>query len=372
MSKTILKLLTSTPRKLSQFLQEHTAILWLCIAVTLLLAIFPDAILFFLQFIYPEITDAVQVKRLERIFAGANALLLSLSTGALVSSLKKSPTPSAADAFALYENTPNTSATLYREMLVFCPGLLGTGSQTAAEQLETMIIYANASPRFEHTLKKAKARIQGHHVVAILTHKRYFDEFIALAHRSQAQIFLITFGNALDLLPRGPRTDVVLPSRELSNNEIRKCSNAFLHSFHLDTPRYLGFHGTWCGTYGILAIRQKDLHRVEGWFYYGNGKLEGETEISNDRRSLILNFSWTQGDNATETGSEASGHGCFTLPNGFESLMGYWYFGDDLSSAQIWNASRLSGDIIESLNQGGEYARDFGVSQHGVHKIVSQ
>jgi len=207
----------------------------------------------------------------------------------------------------------------------------------------------------------------------IITDELSYTSLKHLTQVHQARTAIVKLFRADRFSPSvaGLTASVGLSEGHLDVESLSKLARLLARFHGLDTPRGVGFHGNWSGTYGLMSLRQDEELRVEGTYWYAQGTLSGKCEIDDQHDQLILRYQWIQKrDSSHAVGTGGSGSGIMVIPAGYDFMYGYWCQGEDQLNSQGWSAARLAEDISEDIVRGGEYSKDFGLHEHAITNLV--
>ncbi len=236
-------------------------------------------------------------------------------------------------------------------------------------------LYANYRVITTSILSELEAFLSKSDVQACICDSLVGEEIVRLTRsRSKSLITIAPEPSGKYFEQRGNSISKIgLPVTMLSQNRIIELFSKMLVGGHsLDTPRGIGFHGNWAGTYGILSLHQQNDFEVNGYYFYANGNLSGKCYLDIEDQILILEYKWSQDKNDNPVGSRSVGDGVFVMPAGHEFFFGYWRDIGDSIVSQPWCAARMSQDITESIRSGiPPFGNDFGINIHPRSHIIS-
>jgi len=240
--------------------------------------------------------------------------------------------------------------------------------------LRRSVLYANYRVLFTSSLSELENWLSKSDVTLCICDRRISEEIVRFTRQKGKSLvtvypeksgkFLVQRGNVV--------SNISLPTKSLHQNSVVEAFSEFLVSGHsLDTPRGIGFHGNWAGTYGLLCLHNLGDFEFEGHYFYANGSINGKCFLDIESQILILEYKWRQEKNENIVGSRSLGDGIFVIPAGHEFFFGFWRDIGDLNASQTWCGARLSQDITESIrSQVPPYGDDFGLSVHSRSKLV--
>jgi hypothetical protein len=238
--------------------------------------------------------------------------------------------------------------------------------------IKSAVIAANYKPLMISDAESMQDALRKGNVCGLIADASRYEEVIRICQqiKNLTPVF-VGRAKAYSRGTRGGRIEIKVNDGQQTLETIYDVADALSGCYSLDTPRGVGFHGNWCGTYGMMALHQRNDFSVDGKYWYGAGGLEGTCEIDVENERCVLQYRWSQTDNPSAVGSKRSGVGVFVLPAGYEFLYGYWYSGAEIVTSQTWCAARLSKDISDDIRQDGAYSRDFGLAQHPASALVA-
>jgi hypothetical protein len=233
-------------------------------------------------------------------------------------------------------------------------------------------ILANLRPEHTNSLRDISNAIKNERIEAILCDEEMYPEVMRFAKQSSIAVYALRPASQNSIPNVGPKSArIAINTLSYGNKERWDLAALITQSSFLDTTKYPGFHGNWCGTYGLFSFRMDENLNTEGWYYYAKGKIKGKARIDITNKRVILDFDWSQTENASGTGSMGFGQGQFVLPAGYDFFIGYWADKGIQETGQPWCASRLA-RVIGNQARSGEppFGVDFGLSLHDRKNIV--
>lgn len=356
-------------------LRGQLFVIWILVLISLYFMVFPRHA-FTLATYLPFIDENLfSEEAAVRVFTGVNTLLvifLSTAGGALRQAMK---TPTSLDALGISLPTPESiRSETYAEpchvVLIFDDLQSYKNKDSVIRSIKRSAILGNLKPIFINQKSQFRDFIKEGRVLAILADDVHYEEFTRYLSGSSITYIGLQNRDKVQASASAQKISICAPDRLWKTEEEYEVASALstLHSF--DTPRGVGFHGNWAGTYGLLAYHQDNTGTVEGVYWYGNGQMKGKCSVDEENERLVLNYEWSQKENVDGVGSSFRGDGIFVIPAGFEFFYGFWYDKDNPSSSQSWVCGRVSRDITDDVLNGGPYAKDLGLSQHSLEYIV--
>lgn len=225
------------------------------------------------------------------------------------------------------------------------------------------------------SFSEAEDLLRNSNYTGVISSNQYKEQFLRTCKGTSSKLVIVkaNANNQFQDQAGDEVTTVELPEQYLDHDDVLyHFAKILTAAFSLDTPRGVGFHGNWCGTYGLMALTQNKSLEVGGVYWYGRGELSGRCYIDIDEQLLILVYKWSQSSNDGHVGSREQGEGVFVIPAGYEFFYGYWHDLGDNHISQSWCGARLSQDISESIIENrSPFGADFGFSQHPREKLIS-
>lgn len=333
--------------------------------LTLFLAVDPDVALRRLGLSFTGSTDYARP-----LFAGINAAILALLASAGTFRLVSDRAPRPQIGLRTLPRLSVGAQEPYRSLIVYTqfPSFSNQGGVLA--HVEKAVVLANYKLVLASSFADLEQELLHSSVVGLIVDRNFSDDAQARANRAGVALCTIEQSRSFGSSRIGQRVRLHLGNDTDLMRNIYATALPLAHAYASDVVRAVGFHGTWVTTYGLMSIREDANGRVNGLYWYGRGEIEGDIEIAQDEAAIIMRFDWSQTRNASGVGSRSTGRGVFVLVAGYEVFFGYWYLTANPSSTQLWSGTRLSHDIIVDIRQGGQFASNFGLSQHALTEIV--
>ena len=214
-----------------------------------------------------------------------------------------------------------------------------------------------------------KSELKKKDVVGIITDKRVAVEYNSLASNLNKAVVGIEYDDKFYASIRGKRIDAGIDLLNKSKFE-HQLAKELCNRYESDTPRGVGFHGNWFGTYGFMTLLQDHNYNVFGKYWYGSGELTGKCALDFSKKQLILNYHWSQRKNNTEIGSTNNGIGKFVLPLGKEYFLGSWKNASEEGKPHLWNGTRCSEDLSSDIKKHGTTLGSLKLSEDLLESIV--
>ena len=245
-----------------------------------------------------------------------------------------------------------------------------TNERSTRDHIFKACMLANYLPVMAERISDLDSFFKDPAVMALIADESFLEDIVPYLSKRQTVFFSVRPAEEHLSSNQGSRIRVTFPNADVSIERISKLADVLTPYHGIDTPRGVGFHGNWCGTYGLMALKQKEDLTVTGVYWYGRGTLTGHCEIDVDHHRLLLHYQWSQSKGISGIGSGNSGHGIFSIPAGHNFLYGYWCPEKEESASQGWSAARVSGDITANILEKGDFGTDLGLSQHPRENLV--
>jgi hypothetical protein len=240
--------------------------------------------------------------------------------------------------------------------------------------LRKAVLLSNYKATFTSSFTELERLLLQENVHGLICDASIREEGIRLVRGSSKYLFTVEpdYTGNYDEQPGSTVTKLSVPVGHFENDEvIESFAKQLVRGHSLDTPRGIGFHGNWFGTYGLIALQQTSK-QVNGVYWYGAGEIVGECHLDIKEQILIFEFKWSQLSNENNVGSRSQGDGLFIIPAGHEFFYGYWRDVGDTVTSQTWCGVRVSQDITESIKKGiAPFGSDVGLSIHPREKLLS-
>lgn len=338
---------------------------WLGVLVTFGVAVYPDPVLDILAL-------DPQKEQLIRLFTGLNAILLVfLSSVGIKSARWSDPGLSDTDHKNLLPQAYLGHRAPFRSIIIFGNYSADLKGLEVTRFFRKTAILANLKPVVVHSIREMESELDSAAAMGVIAQAVFYEDLIPSVKRSGKTLFNVHREPSNRSAGVGLRIDFGFDFETFDNESLFFFSNTLSQVFAQDTPRGVGFHGNWVGTYGLISLHQNEDLSVDGWYWYGKGQIEGSCTVDEKNERVILSFDWSQTNNDSDIASRNIGKGVFLLPAGYEFFTGYWEIKAEPDTAQIWCGVRLSSDICMDIKRGGEYKEDFGLSQHSLENLVT-
>lgn len=359
------------PRQHSSLLIRYILV-WVGILLTFLFTVFPELLVAHLGILAHLNLDVAS-----KLFAGLNAILLTI-LAFVQEALRKGLRPPEVIG-GLGKPLPHLdgkSVSVHSAPLdiVIIFGLFPSFHQDKLVEafLRKAVILANFKPLLVQEESRLPALFTNRGVRGIIADRKFYERFILYTQHHHTPFFEIFNHTTCTIRGGGLRIRIGLAEHSLDQSALHHLARALVTHHGPDTPRGIGFHGNWAGTYGLMSLKQRDNLQVEGRYWYAGGTLVGHCEIDDLEERLVLQYSWRQhGSTFPSIGSSNFGKGVMVIPAGYDFLYGYWCPDEDQHASQSWCAARLCEDISHDILTGGPYSKDFGLHQHPRNELVS-
>lgn len=342
------------------------ALALILILVTFALAVYPDPAVHVLGLSPAGGELAI------RLFAGVNAILLTLASGLFGRNLRirdsgtLSPGFAELDHISFEAKSPSSVCLVLNHFPSYADG-----PNHVADFLRSASILANMRPILVRNFREFVEWLAKPSVVCAVADARHYEVVIQECRRYGKPAFFMRDGASFDVSRSAGRVDIDV-GVDFAIERISDLASELVTAFSLDTPRRIGFRGNWMTTYGLMALDQDRHGKVRGVYWYGGGELTGQCVIDLVHEVAILEYEWSQKANELEIGSRNEGYGTFYSPAGYPVFMGYWHNRAEPDTIQSWCGCRLTHDVAANIQRGGAYSVDFGLSQHPVSNIVAR
>jgi hypothetical protein len=356
----------------------RTVLLFIAVVVTLVLTVFPEPALPYLEWLLNPVAhlvgiDLVQTPAVEpvsRLF-GALCPILAGALGAdVVQQLRSNRGTRLAPVAVRFPVNATGLQEPYRSIIVYrqLPSFL---DQNAAYQhLAAAVVLSNHRPIFVGSFADLDERLSDPSVVGVVIDEKFRDDALVRA-RLGVSVYLAQSHPSAYECTRGNPSTLRLGAALADQANIYKTALALAHAHVPDVVKSAGFHGTWVTTYGLLAVREDFTGGGSGVYWYGDGIISDITITTDvDANTIDMGFAWSQSGNTYAVGSAQHGRGVFKMAAGCDVFFGYWFRRDNPNHVQLWCGTRLSNDIVSDMLNEGIYYRNFGLAQHHVSNIV--
>lgn len=347
-------------------------LVWIGIALTFFFAVFPEAISKYISFAHgnPDVTS--------KIFSGANAILLTVLAFVQESLRKRlaqpdhigllgKPLPHINSQQAIINSAPLDILLLFDHFPSFQNG------PHIEKFLRRVAVLANFKPILIKNEDDITPFLKNRSVRGLVADKQLYEKVVLHIQKSHLTFFEIDAASTFASGGGGIRVTISIPEHSSDQHLVSKVAKILSYYHGPDTPRGIGFHGNWLGTYGIMSLKQDDDLHVEGRYWYASGSITGQCEIDDIDERLILHYDWYQyksSGTTTTVGSNHFGKGTMVIPAGYDFFYGYWCPQEDQELSQGWSAARLCEDITHDILRGGYYEKDLGLHQHSKTELV--